>query len=525
MFRKLFRKFNYLRLKSQSNESSRGKEEIPKSVDKIKERLNHIFSECDDFVIREVVMGEKNEKRIIIAFIDGLIRKEIIDTDVLKPILTESKLTNLDKELDKHTAIDTLKKYILSLSSVKEILDLWETVDFILSGDAIIYVDGSRKALQVDTKAFEARGVEEPNTERVVRGPREGFTEVLKVNTSLIRRKIKNPNLKFEIMKLGKQTNTDVCICYIKGIVDNDIVETVKRRLKKINTDAILESGYIEEFIEDAPLSMFPTIGNTEKPDIVAAKILEGRVAILCDGTPFVLTVPYLFIESIQASEDYYARSFFSTFIRLIRVLAMFITAVVPALYVALISFHHDIIPTDLVLRIAASREGIPFSAFLEALIMVITFELLRESGVRMPKPIGQAVSIVGALVLGQAAVEAGLISNIMVIIIAITAISGFIVTPMAGTMTFIRLILLVAGNTLGLMGIGLAGTALYIHMCSLRSFGMPYMAPFSPLTGSDLKDALVRVPVWAMLARPKSLRKADKPSYRMNVDYRTKED
>ncbi|QVK18387.1 spore germination protein [Mycoplasmatota bacterium] len=530
MFRTIFRKFNYLRLNSINNSSNNDapkKENIPKSIKVVKEKLTQTFSECSDFVIRELDIGEKRDLRVILAYIDGLVRKEIVDTELLKTILIDSRLTNLNQEFNKESTLVILKENLLAISGISDIDDFNESIQSILSGDTILYIDGNKKALKADTRAFESRGVEEPDTESVVRGPREGFTESIRLNSALIRRKVKNVNLKFETMTLGKQTNTDVMICYIKGIAHEDVIETVKRRLKKINTDAILESGYIEEFIEDAPYSIFPTVGNTEKPDVTAGKLLEGRVAILCDGTPFVLTVPYLFVETIQASEDYYSRFIFSSFLRIIRVLALILSTLTPAVYVALISFHHDIIPEKLMLTIAASREGVPFSTFVEALLMILAFEMLREAGVRMPRPVGQAVSIVGALVLGQQAVEAGLVSNLMVIVIALTAITSFIVPPMGGTIPFLRYALLGAANILGFMGLFLVGEVILIYLCSLRSFGVPYMAPFSPLYGMDLKDTFIRVPTWAMFKRPKSLtaNKNGDNSYRMKVNIRKKED
>jgi spore germination protein KA len=238
----------------------------------------------------------------------------------------------------------------------------------------------------------------------------------------------------------------------------------------------------------------------------VAAKVLEGRVAILCDGTPFVLTVPYLLVEAIQSSEDYYSRSVYSIMNRFIRLLALFITSFLPAYYVALVNFHQDIIPYKLLLTMTASREGIPFSALIEALIMVITFELLREAGVRMPRAIGQAVSIVGALVIGDAAVKAGLVSTPMVIVIAITAISSFIVTPLSSALLIVRIVSMLAANIIGILGVLFASIFFFISMCKTKSFGIDYLSPFTPLSGTDLKDTVVRFPLWAMLTRPKPL-------------------
>jgi len=328
------------------------------------------------------------------------------------------------------------------------------------------------------------------------------------------------------LIKLGEQTNTEICICYIKGLADEDIIETVRRRLGRIKIDAILESGYLEQFIEDSTFSLFPTVGNSEKPDKVAAKILEGRVAVLCDGSPFVLTVPFMFVETIQSSEDYYARTYFGSLTRWLRALALIISGTLPGFYVAMLAFHPDIIPFKLVLSIAASREGIPISPFMEALFMGVVFELLREAGIRMPRAVGQAVNIVGALVIGEAAVQAGLVSPIMVIVVALTGITSFIVPSLSDTLPIFRMLIVIAANIIGFMGILLMLMLFFIHMCSLRSFGVPFMSPLAPLSLKDLKDTFIRAPLWMMYTRPRVLTwDNEKAKYRMEKTIIKKED
>jgi spore germination protein KA len=381
-----------------------------------------------------------------------------------------------------------------------------DAIENILSGQTVVFIDGFNSALQVSTQGFEARNVEQPDTESSVRGSREGFNEILKVNTSLIRRKINNPNLVFESMKIGKQTKTNIRIGYIEGIANPKIVEEVKQRLKRIDTDMILESGYIEQYIEDHPYSIFPTIANSEKPDKVAAKMLEGRIAIFCDGTPFVLTVPHLFVETLQVSEDYYSRPYLASLMRLLRILALFLTVATPALFVAVATYHHEMVPSLLLTTMAAAEEKVPFPVFIEALMMSIVFELLREAGVRMPRPVGSAISIVGALVIGEAAVTAGLVSAPMVIVVALTAITGFVVTALNDAIILSRLLLLFLAAAFGFYGI-LMGTLLILgHMCSLRSFGSPYLAPVGPIIWDGWKDSLVRFPLWKLTVRPVSI-------------------
>lgn len=345
--------------------------------------------------------------------------------------------------------------------------------------------------------------VEEPKTESVVRGPREGFVESLGTNTALLRRKIKNTQLKFEKITVGKQTKTDICIVYINGIANEKIVQEVKDRITRIETDSILESGYIEAFIEDAPYSLFPTVGNSEKPDIVSAKLLEGRIAVLTDGTPFVLTLPYLFIEAFQNSEDYYSRPYLATFIRWLRWLAFFISTFLPALYVAITTYHHELLPTSLLISIASANEGSPFPTIVEALLMLVAYEILREAGLRLPKAVGQAVSIVGALVIGDAAVSAGLVGAPMVVVVALTGICSFVVPTLTDVTTVTRFVLLILSGFAGMYGVILGFAGFLTHQLSLRSFGVPYMSPLAPLNVADLKDVLIRAPWWAMTNRP----------------------
>ncbi len=508
---KFFRFINDMILSSKNNKADISNhnpfsKKIPVSSSAIRELLRETFIDCSDIVLRELALGERPETKIILAYIDGLASKQLLTDNIITPILNERNTEILKRDCSDHNIIEMLKKNILTTCELEDIEDFNSSIDSILSGDAILYIDGQNIALKVCSKGWEARPVSEPQTESTVRGSREGFVESIRTNTSLLRRIIKSPNFKIEQMKLGTQTKTDIGICYIKGIADEEMVDMVRQRLKKIKVDGILESGYIEQYIEDAPLSLFSTIGNSEKPDKVAGKILEGRVAILCDGTPIVLTVPYLFIEAFQSTEDYYSRVFFASFNRFIRVIAFIITVTLPAFYVALLTFHSNVVPFKLLMSIAASREGVPFTPYVEMFLMGITFEILREAGVRMPKPVGQAVSIVGALVIGESAVNAGLVSDIMVILVALTGVSTFIIYPMVDAIAILRFILITAANILGFTGIFFVLLLFTAHLCSLRSFGVPYTYPFSPLDKEGLKDSIIRIPLWMLTKRPKYL-------------------
>ena len=376
----------------------------------------------------------------------------------------------------------------------------------VLSGDTVLFLEGYQTCIVASTRGWRDRAVSEPQSQTVVRGPRDSFTETLRTNTALIRRRIKSPKLWIESQQIGEFTKTDIALVYIDGIADEQVIQEVKERLSKIDIDGILESGYIEELIQDEDYTPFPTMHNTERPDSVAAGLLEGRIAILVDGTPFVLMVPALFIQFFQAAEDYYQRADISTLIRLMRYMAFFLALLTPSAYIALTTFHQEMLPFALLISIAAQREGVPFPAIIEAFIMEITFEILREAGVRLPRAVGSAISIVGALVLGEAAVQAGLVSPAMVIVVSITAISNFVspVYDMAIAVRMLRFILMVLAATFGLFGIILGLILMILHLCSLRSFGVPYMTPMAPFVKRDQKDVLIRRSIKKMKTRPK---------------------
>lgn len=400
------------------------------------------------------------------------------------------------------------KTRVITEGSVKMLHTFDELYDKLLDGHSILMLEGSSSALSVATKEVKARSVEEPNVQSVVRGPREGFTEVLGWNTAMLRRKIANPTLWFESTTLGTVTKTTVAVAYVKDLVAPAVLDQVRERLAQIDIDGVLESNYIEEYIQDKTFTPFPTVFNTERPDVVAAALLEGRVAIMVDGTPFVLLVPALFTQFFQSSEDYYQRADFSTMIRLLRFAAFFLATLTPSFYIAISTFHQEMLPTTLLYNLASQREGVPFPAFIEALIMEVTFEILREASVRMPKTIGQSISIVGTLVVGQAAVDAGLVSAAMVIVVSITAIANFVLPAfnMGIAARIIRFGLMLLAASFGLYGVFLGIIAIVLHLCSLRSFGVPYMSPMAPFIMGDQKDTLFRIAIPRMKNRPRSL-------------------
>lgn len=469
------------------------------NLDMVREKLGDSM----DLTTREFKVGGA---RAALVCIEGLVDKERIDGRIMEPLLIHARVAEPTPVKGKNRLLQFIKDNTLIAMEYTEVHSLEEVLEKILFGNTALFIDGLAVALLVNTVGYKARDIEEPDTEAVVRGPREGFTEEIRVNVALLRRKIRSPDLRLESMFLGRVTKTTVCIAYIHGIANDKIVEEVRKRLQRIEIDGILESGYIEAFIEDAPFSIFATVGNTEKPDIVAAKLLEGRVAIIVDGTPMVLTVPYLFIETIQASEDYYSRWPSGTVMRWLRTIGIILTTQLPALYVATTAFNPEVLPTVLLITIAASREGVPLPAIAEMLFLGVIFELLREAGVRLPRPVGQAVSIVGALVIGQAAIDSGLVSAPAVMVTVLAGIASFTVPAQSITYIFIRLFLLVLAGIMGFFGLFLGNIIILTHMASLRSFGMPYLSPAAPSDYGNWKDLVVRAPLWAMITRPSVL-------------------
>lgn len=395
--------------------------ELKQSVSANEEVLRQVFENCSDIVFRPIIIDSQN--KILFIYIDGLVDTKVVEQVVLKPMMFEGLPSGV-KSVD--SVGEIIQNQLIAVSQVKTISKVREVIEAVLKANIVILTEGESQALVADLKGFEKRGIEEPAAEISVRGPRDGFTETIRVNTSLIRRRIRSQKLKMEPYSIGELSQTDVVIAYIEGIAPDSVLDEVRQRVKRIQIDGVLESAFIEEFIEDQPFSPFPQIQNTERPDAVCASLLEGKVAILVDNTPFVLIVPMTFWTGLQAAEDYYERSIYTTFVRWIRLILINISLFLPSLYVAITTFHPKLIPTNLLISIAAAREGIPFPAVIEALMMEFLFEGLREAGVRLPKPVGSAVSIVGALVIGQAAVQAGIISAPLVIVVATTGIASF---------------------------------------------------------------------------------------------------
>lgn len=458
----------------------------------------------NDVVFREFVIPLSTPVRAVLVFVDGLVNGNAINEYILLA-LTTFEGTDAAWARDRRNLAENIKDHVLTINEVSIQTQWTPVITAILSGESALLLEGEDRALICNTRGWERRGIEEPTTESAVRGPRVGFNEVLRSNTAQVRRWIRDPDLRVKGIKLGVRTQTDVALVYLESIANPDLVTEVEARLRKIDIDSVVESAYLQEYIEDRPYSLFPTVQVTERVDRVVAALLEGKVAVLVDNTPFALIMPITFWQLYYSAEDYYHRWPLSILIRMIRFLAFFFSLYLPAIFIALAVHNPELIPFNLAIKIAGTREGTPFPVFLETLFMEIAIEILREASVRLPGPFGQTIGIVGGFILGDTAVRAGLISPIMTIIVALTAISSF-TAPSFGvaiTMRILRFPLMLIGQIGGLYGLSLATILLLINMAGIRSFGVPFLSPVVPLNLSDLKDFLFVAPRWTMIKRP----------------------
>lgn len=430
-----------------------------------------------------------------------LVAPDLSDTQTVRAIIYA-----LVNEGAKPTSLEALQKKTLFECETSVSGDLDSVVTDLLSGDAVLCVEGIDDYLVINARSYTTRGIVEPPTETVMRGPREGFIEDLKTNLSLLERRLKTPDLAIERLTVGRRTKTNVAVCYLSSVASPKVVKKVKERIQKIDLDGIVDSHYIVPYIEEKPLSLFSQTGICEKPDVAAAKLLEGRVAVLVDGSPMAVTVPFVMIEDFQSGEDYYQRSSYATFVRVLRYMALILATLLPALYVALQNFHYTLIPVRFMMTLMSAIKGLPLSPLAEVVFVLLLFEIIREASVRMPRAVGMAMSIVGALVLGETAVNAGLISSPAVMVIALSSIALFTVPNLIGSMSILRLLYTVIAGLTGLFGLTLAVMFTLHYICAMNAYDTPYLAPFAPLVYSDFKDSIERAPLFDMKKRPRSI-------------------
>jgi len=479
--------------------------QVEKNIDVNLKILQDLFGGSNDVIIRRFRFGQSRKKAAMLC-IDGLIRADRVALEIIKPLMYDSFLGDTPTALPR--TMEEIQGLYMTAGESKACKTFGELISGVLSGDAAVLIDGIPGTLVINAKGFPQRSIEDPQTESVLRGPREGFVENLRTNTALLRRKIKSPLFTLDTITVGKKTNTFVTVAYVRNIADPALVKEVKNRLSRMDTDGILDSGYVEQYISDGGSPFFSTVASSEKPDAVAGKLLEGRVAVIVDGSPYVLTVPTFFIENFQTAEDYYIAPLYASALRVVRFSAFLISILALPLYVALTTFHQELIPTELLLSMSAAEGNTPFPAVIEAFLMIVVFEILKEAGIRLPRPAGQAVSMVGAIIIGETAVSAGIIGAPMVIAVAITAVSAFAAPAQANASMILRLLFLLLAGTFGGLGLSLGLLLLLLHLSALSSFGVPYLSPIAPFHTADNKDVLLRLPHRWLLTRPSDLAK-----------------
>ncbi|GGA76068.1 spore germination protein [Ornithinibacillus halotolerans] len=508
MVRRIFRKTNFQHKENQQKQNTL-QSNLDSNIDLTLQKLKKLLDEPNDLVIREIKIGKKSTTSAII-YISGLIDRQLVQDSIL--VNLQDITTNESAPEENKKLFNQIQQSFISITAVEIGQTMDDIANGILAGKTVFMLDGQEKALLMDTKGGESRSIQQPISETVVRGPRTGFVENLGTNLSLLRRAVQTQDLRFKAHQIGKRSKRSLIVAYVDGIVNPTIADEVNRRIQSIDMDDVQESGFIEQWIEDSFLSPFPQLDNTERSDKAASALMQGKVVILLDGTPFVLIAPVVLGDILKSPEDYYERWLIGTFLRILRYFAAIIALILPALYISLVTIHPGMLPTDLALSIAASREGVPFPPVVEAFLMVITMELLQEAGIRLPTPIGTTIGIVGGLVIGEAAVSAGVVSPIMVIIIGLTAIAAFANPTFSIGITFriIRFGFMLAASFFGLYGIVLAYIMVNIHLVNLRSFGIPYSTPFSPTFVGDWKDLIVRAPMTMLTERPRFLSPED---------------
>lgn len=435
----------------------------------------------------------------------------LYNPDLTDSILIQQLLKNLEETEEKVKDVNELTLRFVVVAESKTAESEEDALEGILNGDTVIIIDAVDGYVIVNTRKYDKRSIAEPPTSNVMQGPREGFVEDVKTNLALIERRLRTPSLAIEKFSVGRRSGTCVAVVYLSDIASDGVVKKIKQRIQKIDVDGIIDSNYIRSFVEDRPVSIFSQSAVSEKPDVVCAKLLEGRVAIVVDGSPMVLTFPFVLVEDFQSGEDYYQRSAFATFLRIVRFLGVVTAIFLPGLYVALQIFHYNIIPMRFVLTLMSSVNGIPFKPLSETVFVILLFELIREAGIRTPRAVGMAMSIVGALVLGETAVKAGIISSPAVMIVALSSLSLYTVPNQVGTMSILRIVFTLLGGAGGLYLIMSGATFVAMYLTSIDSFSTPYLSPFAPISVGDMKDALTRVSLPRMQNRPTSIPSKDK--------------
>ncbi len=470
-----------------------------------KNRIENDFKDCSDFLLRECIVDETD---CVVCVLDGMIDSLQLSHMIMEPLLTFSGKYKTSAEL-----FETIKKAVINSLEMNEVNTFEDAYFFLASGFAIVFIDGVSKCLALGIQGFTKRTTDEPPTESDIKGAKECLTETLNDNKAILRRRLKTPDLKLKQLKIGKSVKTSVVIAFIKGVADDALVNEVEKRLENADIEKLHDFGEISSFLDSEISSYFSAVGYTERPDTLCSKLTEGRVAVIMDGSPFAVYVPHLFSDSFSTVDDYDDLPFYATFNRLLKYFAFFVSIILPAFYVAAGTFHQELIPTSLMYTVAAAEATTPFSLMQEALIVLILYEIMREAGIRLPKLIGHAVSIIGALVIGDAVVNAGLIGTPMLVVVAVTAIASYVIYPLYESVSVLRVIFILLGGFTGIYGIVLGICVICVNITALNPYGVPYSAPISPLSVKSIGDIFYREG-WRKLAgrkvRIQNLRGAD---------------
>ena len=507
------------------------------NIEYLKSKYNLIIN--SDIKIREFTLPIKNKQiTSTLLYIDGMVDEATITNSVLQPLLLRNSIfmQNETKNNNEKGGRISIKKQIPSNISIEDFIynsliphnsiskeNTFENViKKVNSGFCALFVDNISIAFCIETKGFKGRSVTEPITESIIRGPQEGFVENIRINTSMLRKIINNENLVIEEINVGEINRNQVAICYIKNIANDDLVAEVKYRISSLKIDSLLSSGQLEQFIKDKPKNSFPQAISTERPDRVSSYLLNGRIAIIVNGTPFALVVPAIFIDFLDSGEDKNLSYAFANFLRFIRIIALFFAIFLPGMYVAITNFHQELIPSELLFAIANAREAIPFPVIFEIILMEISFELIREAGLRVSSSFSTTVGIIGALILGDAAVSANIVSPILIIVVAFTGICGFAIPDFSLTTSIriYRFLYIILGFLAGFLGIAFGFFIHFIMLTDISSFGVPYFAPYIPIVDLNNNNGYIVKPVWKREKRSRFLNTKhpeSEPKYSMN--------
>lgn len=474
------------------------------NIEYLKQRFN--MPQNQDVVIRNFNVAR--EINACLLFMDGMVDKNIINQFVLPQLMNAENF----KDFNEDDILDHIVRNVISINQITKTGDINEIIMQVLNGVTGLFLDGNNQCLLIESKGFEKRSIDKPQTETVIRGSQEAFTENVKTNLSLLRRIIKNENLITEIVQVGQTNHANCAIVYLKGIANPELIKEVQKRVKNIDTDFIEGDGMLEQFIEDHPFMLLPQVINTERSDRAASFLMEGKVLLISEGTPFAIAVPVTFFHLLHTSEDSFLRWQYGTFLRFIRILGILISLLLPGLYIALTLYHHEMIPSQLLDSLLKAREPVPFPAILEIIMLELSFELIREGGIRVPGVIGNTLGIIGALILGQAAVSAGLVSPILIIVVAVTGIGSFVIPNYSLSLgiRILRFVITLSGALAGFYGVSLALLSVCLIACSMKSFGVPFFSPIAPKT-KPYQDSIIKLPIWKQNMRPDSLNPLNK--------------